>query len=519
MSSISKYIALLYKSREQTPQHQLELIKDINRRGFLKQITQITLFSAFANQCCAVPSEYTSFLPDMGDSDRATLSPTEANFLGRQVIQDISNQGDMLPDYDVLAYLNDIGSVLASYSPLAGQDFNFYIIKEKDINAFALPGGYICVYNGLIYCTLSEAELTGVMAHEISHVVQHHIFRNIANYQREQWKALAGILAGGLMAVANPAAGMLAINSTQGIAMQNMLSFSRDFEREADRIGQKIMYNAGYDPHAMPSFFQRLKDANRFNDNEAYAFLRTHPVTSERLSEAEERANDLTVKMRPDSPSFLLVREKCRIRQIGTDDAFKFYTNALKSKKYTSIDSQYYGVAFAAYTDKKYAVGLNSIAKMSDPAYRDHPASISLKAQLFAATNNFAMSNKIYQIGLDSYPTYKNLWLGRVDLFISSKHYKEAAKSLDDLSQSYPQDSDVWSRIAVLNSDSVLDNKQKYYYALGNQQYLLANYKAALEKYMLAIKVANADSVLNDVISAKISDTEDMIKYQKRYGA
>jgi predicted Zn-dependent protease len=242
-------------------------------------------------------------------------------------------------------------------------------------------------------------------------------------------------------------------------------------------------------------------------------------VTSERLSEAEERANDLTVKMRPDSPSFLLVREKCRIRQIGTDDAFKFYTNALKSKKYTSIDSQYYGVAFAAYTDKKYAVGLNSIAKMSDPAYRDHPASISLKAQLFAATNNFAMSNKIYQIGLDSYPTYKNLWLGRVDLFISSKHYKEAAKSLDDLSQSYPQDSDVWSRIAVLNSDSVLDNKQKYYYALGNQQYLLANYKAALEKYMLAIKVANADSVLNDVISAKISDTEDMIKYQKRYGA
>ena len=96
IKNISKYIELLYKSRLKTPQHQLELIRDIERRGFLKQIVEITIFSAFAKHCCGVPSEYNSFLPDMGDSDRTTLSPTEANFLGKQVVQDIVSQGDML---------------------------------------------------------------------------------------------------------------------------------------------------------------------------------------------------------------------------------------------------------------------------------------------------------------------------------------------------------------------------------------------------------------------------------------
>lgn len=518
MNNLTKYIELLYKSREKTPQHQVELIKDIQRRGFLKQIIDITLFSAFAGTCCAVPTEYNSYLPDMGDTDRTAMTPVEADYLGRQVVLDIASQGDMLSDYDVLAYLNDVGADLVSYSPMAGQNFNFYMIKDKEINAFALPGGYICVYNGLVYCTQSEAELTAVMSHEISHVVQHHIFRNIANYQREQWKGLAGTIAGGLMAIVNPAAGMLAVNSTQGLTMQNMLAFSRDFEREADRVGQRIMYNAGYDPHAMPEFFQRLRDANKFNDNEAYAFLRTHPVTSERLSEAEERASQLSVKMRVDSPSFLLVREKCRIRQISTTDAINFYIQAIKNKKYVSLDAQYYGLAYAYYLEKKYPIGLTTINKVSDPAYKGHPAVISLLAQLYMGTNNFNQADKTYSIGLDNYPTYKNLWLGYVDLFMSAKKYSVASKRLDDLSQSYPGDSDVWSRIAAVNADNILNNDQKYYFALGNLQYILGNYKVALDQYMSAIKGKKADPVMNDVISAKIVDTREKIRLEKIYG-
>ncbi|MBP9742157.1 MAG: M48 family metalloprotease [Burkholderiales bacterium] len=518
MKQLAKYIDLLYKSRHKAPQYQLELIKDISRRGFLRQIFEITMFSAFATTCCAVPSEYNSLLPDMGDADRTAMTPFEANFLGHQVILDIASQGEMLNDYDILTYLNEVGSDLVSYSPMAGEDFNFYIIKDKQINAFALPGGYICVYNGLVYYTHTEAELISVMAHEISHVVQHHIFRNIANYQREQWKSLAGVIAGGLMAIVNPAAGVLAMNSAQGLGIQNMLSFSRDFEREADRVGQKLMYNAGYDPHAMPEFFQRLRDNEKFNDSEAYAFLRTHPVTSERLSEATERANQFNVKMRPDTSSFLLMREKCRVRQIGANEAVNFYDLAIKAKKYTSLDAQYYGLAFAHYLDKKFSNGLNALAKIGNSEYREHPAVISLKAALLTFSGNFSLADKTYSYGLDIYPTYKNLWLGQIDLYIKAKLFKQALQKLENLSNSYPDDSEIWSRLAFINSDTMLNNEQKYYYALGNLQYLIANYKAALEQYTMALKAKKADATLNDVISAKIVDTRNMIKSQARYG-
>jgi predicted Zn-dependent protease len=380
---------LLYLAKKDTPQQQLEIVQDIHRRGFLKDIMQIVLLGAAAHTCCAIPNEYNGVLPDIGDSDRSNLSPREADFLGSQVIHNITNKGSMLEDYDVLAYLNDVGDDLVSYSSLAGQNFNFYLVKDKIINAFALPGGYICLYNGLIYTTTSEAELTSVMAHEIGHVVQHHIFRNISGYKRNQWVSLAGILSGALLATVNPAAGALTIQGSNGLATQNMLSNSRDFEREADRVGQRIMYNAGFDPHAMPEFFKRLKDTTKFNDNEAFEFLRTHPVTSERISEAETRANHLQTKMRSDSISFLLAREKCRVRQLGIIEALKFYEASFKSKKYNRIETAYYGMGFVRFLEGKFTTASMLLNNITEDSIKNHPALISLNAATAVGLYNF----------------------------------------------------------------------------------------------------------------------------------
>lgn len=514
---LKKYITALYNARHSTPQVQKELIVDIQRRGFLKQVIDVTLFGAFASTCCAVPNEYSGNLPDIGDSDRAILSPAEANFLGLQVIQEIGAAGDMLNDYDVLTYLNEIGSNLVSYSPLAGADFNFYIIKDKQINAFALPGGYICVYNGLVFTTKSEAELTSVMSHEIGHVVQHHIFRNIANYNRNQWLALAGILAGGLLAAFNPAAAIVALNGGQGLAIQNMLSFSRDFEREADRVGQGIMYRAGFDPKAMPSFFQQLQDANKFNDSGAYEFLRTHPVTTARISEAENRARNLHVKMRQDSISFLLIREKCRTRQLLPPAAIIFYGQSIASKKYTSLDAQYYGLAYAYFMSQNFALSGASLAKIGTVSFAAHPIVLSLKAQILMAIKNYKAADKVFGDALSNYPTHKALWLGQADLYLGSRQYSLASKKLDYLGHTYPNDVDVWLRQVSLYADTGLNNRQKYFYALGNTFYLNGDYKAALEQYQKAVIVKNGDATLNDVISAKMLDTRGMIKYRAQF--
>ncbi len=516
---ITKYINLLFKSRFQTPQHQRELVEDIARRGFLKQIIDITLFSALASTCCGLPVQYSTVtLPDMGDSDRTNLSPYEANFLGQQIIQDIANQGGMENDFDILAYLNDIGSNIASFSPLAGESFDFYITKEKTINAFALPGGYICFNNGLIYTTQSEAEFISVMAHEIGHVVQHHVFRNISVYNRSQWMSLAGLIAGAVLATINPSVGLVALSSSQGIGIQNMLSNSRDFEREADRVGQNLMYEADYNPNAMPEFFKRMQSSNQFNNNEALAFLQTHPVTSERISEAQNRARQMHVKMRPDSVSFLLIREKCRNYQLGVADVINFYNESLHEKKYINIDAQYFGLANALNLFKKYKESLITLNKISGKDFINHPAVLNLRALTTFHCGDVKKALEIYEMALDSYPNYKALFIGRVDLYINTKNYKSAIPLLNSLTNIYPNDLDIWNRIATVNSDNGLNNKQKYYYALGNVEFIKRDYKSALNQYQKAINIKSEDSFLNNQISAKILESKEIIRLNKKYG-
>ena len=468
---------------------------------------------------CLSYAVLSSFLPDIGDSDRSKLSYIEANYIGKQVIINIQNQKSMVDDYDIIAYLNDLGNNLVSYSSAMGEKFNFYLIKDKDINAFALPGGYICVNNGLIYYTQSEAELTAVLSHEIGHIAQHHIFRNIANIQREQWKTVAGILAGALVAAANPAAGILAITGVQSLSMQDMLSFSRDFEREADRIGQKIMFNAGFDPHAMEGFFQKLYDTNKFNDNEALAFLRSHPVTSERIAEAEQRANQYNAKMRADSNTFYLIREKVRVRQLGVNDAMKFYEQALKFKRYTSLSAQYYGMAFASFSDMKYSDGLKYLSNITDISYNSHPAVISLKAQILSAIGNYKDADAIFSKWLENYPNYKSLWLGKADLLLKQKKYIELSNYLDLLTRTHTDDLDLWQRYLMINSDSILNNQQKYYYALGNQQFLTDNYKQAADSYLSALNVKKNDPLLNDIIHSKLIQAQDLINVVKNFSS
>ncbi|MFN8770283.1 MAG: M48 family metalloprotease [Neisseriaceae bacterium] len=520
-SHFRKFIDLLFKLKSKTPLEKLAIIKNIARCGFLRLIISIMLMGLAINTSYSLTSEYSQFLPDLGDSDRTNLSQQDATFLGQQIIQQIANRGDMLVDYDLNAYLNSLGGELVSFSSLATiQPFKFYAVKGKEINAFALPGGFICIYNGLIYTTDSEAELSGVMAHEIGHIVQHHIFRNISVYNRNQWLALAGVLTGALLAPINPGAAIVAASSGQGLAIQNILSFSRDFEREADRVGQEIMYNAGFDAHAMPAFFGKLNSVNKFNNNDALAFLQTHPVTLERLSEAELRANTLSAKMKPDSKTFLMMREKCRVRQLGIASAINYYQQALKTKRYVDINVIYYGLAFTYLSNDSPSNALLYLNKISDNTISNHPAFYSLKAQAYGKMNNYKASSKVYDQALSIYPDYKGLWIGKVDTEIGAKQYKKAASELHELSIKYPNDTDIWTRIAFIYSDANLNNQQIYLYAVGNQQYILGNLKMALAKYQQAIKVASkkSDDTLNNIIISKIVDTQPRIKANAKYG-
>ena len=494
-----------------TPQEQRDVVADIKRRGFLKQVTNTILFGLTMSTCAHkyIADTIIEDLPDLGDTDRSNLSPQQADMLGKQVVLNIYAQGGMVEDFDCLDYLNRLGNEFVSYSPMAGKDFNFYLVKDKDINAFALPGGYICANNGLIYTTLSEAELAGVVSHEVGHVIQHHIFRNISVHNRAQWTGIAGLVTAAILAPINPAMAMVVAQGGSAAGTQSMLSFSRDYEREADRVGQNLMYKAGFDAHAMPEFFQRMQDRYKFNTNDAYAFLQSHPVTLERLSEAETRANQLPTKMRADSIDFLLTREKCRIRQIELKDALKFYNIAIATKRYVSLESQLYGLALTHYLQKNYEQSIQTLDKISNPKFLINPIVAGLRAKQMIVIGKNDIADRLYEQSLARYPTHKGLWMGQLEFLIMIRAYPKAAYRLDELSLAFPMDLDVWDQYAILYSDAKYNNPIRYHYGLGSEYIVLGHYPHGLEQYRAALKKKPAnkeDDKIQSIISARIPE-------------
>jgi predicted Zn-dependent protease len=237
------------------------------------------------------------------------LSPSTERKLGESIMRDIrrSQAGD--EDLDVIAYLDTLGRRLIDASK-SGQDFEFFLVRDSSLNAFALPGGFIGVHAGLIAAAESESELAGVLAHEIGHVTQRHIARMLGKSRDAGIAQMVGLVLAALAARSNPQAtpGLIALG--QQMAQDQMLSFSRDAEREADRIGFDTLTRAGFDPQGMVSFFGRIQRASRVYESAAPAYLRTHPLTTERMSDMQARIRQERYKQWPDSLGFRLIRAR-----------------------------------------------------------------------------------------------------------------------------------------------------------------------------------------------------------------
>ena len=207
----------------------------------------------------------------------------------------------------------NLGARLTQAPAGARQDFEFFAIRDHTINAFALPGGFIGVHTGLLTASESESEVASVLAHEVAHVTQRHIARMLGQQQQMQLPVLAALAAAILLGRSRPDLASGAAAAASAGAIQTQLSYSRDFEREADRIGFQALEAAGFDVHAMGTFFEKMQRGSRIaDDGSVPGYLRTHPITTERIADAQNRAASLPYKQHPDSPEFQLVRAKLR---------------------------------------------------------------------------------------------------------------------------------------------------------------------------------------------------------------
>ena len=433
----------------------------------MRRLRTLATLACLAALAPGVPAEG---LPDLGEASRSDLPPHMERRIGETIMRDIRlREPAYIDDVEVVAYLNSLGARLSAAMPEAGQSFEFFALRDATLNAFALPGGYIGVHSGLILAAQSESELAGVLSHEIAHVTQKHLARLLGKQnqaQVAQWLAFAVAI---LAARSNSDVSQAAIVSGAAVGVQTMLNYSRDFEREADRIGIQTLERAGFDVRGMASFFERMQKFGRLYENNAPGYLRTHPLTLERISDMENRILQAQYRQVADSTDFQLVRAKLRAGQGDPRDAITDFETQLHERKYLSEASARYGLALAQMRARNYPAVEHELAELRR-LKASSPMIDTLATDARKAQGDLGGALKLYREARIRHPRNKALLYGQIDALLANGQPQAALQTATD-------------ELLLTPSDAALHGLQaKSYAALGKR---LQQHRAQAELYVL----------------------------------
>lgn len=279
-------------------------------------------------------------LPDIGSPADAVLSKSDEARLGQAIMRSIRASGRLVEDPQVTEYINEIGHRVGAHANDGEYSFTFFVVDDPNINAFALPGGYIGVHTGLLEATRNESELAGVLAHEIAHVTQRHIARALHANQRQSILStaimLGAILAGAAGGSSDAMQGAIAV--AQGTAMQQQINFTRSNEYEADRVGIAALAEAGFDPQGMASFFEVISRDTQPHEARIPEFLRTHPVSSARIAEARGRARDYPSVRADNTTDYGIARARLAVARQPTAEAAVAWFERVPYERQTDVE-------------------------------------------------------------------------------------------------------------------------------------------------------------------------------------
>jgi predicted Zn-dependent protease len=451
-------------------------------------------------------------LPDLGEVSRQYFSDQEEQTLGRAIMRDVYADPRYLDDPEIEAYLNQLGYKLVSVSTRNQREFNFFVVDDPSINAFAMPGGNIGVHTGLLLSAQSESELASVVAHEIAHVTQDHIARMVAAQSQSYWPTMAALALALLAARSNPNVASAAIASTQAYSIQNQLNYSRDYEREADRLGYEMLTRANYDPRSMSGFFNRLQRANRFYDTSAPAYLRTHPLTSDRIADMEARSEGAPYQQVADSLDFQLVRARLRAQENSPADAVLAARAALKDRRYSSEAAVRYGLVTALIRARQFREAETDLQKLLS-AKPVHPMIQRLAAHSALAAGNRDLALQRYQAGSEAHPGYRPLQYGRIGALLSAGRSSDALTQVDRQLALYPLDRRLWRLAAQAHAQ--LGHRLLSHRAQAEASALSGNLVAAIEQISLGLKAGDGSFHEMSAAEARRREWQEVEKSQR----
>jgi predicted Zn-dependent protease len=474
-----------------------------------------------------LPAAYaqTPDLPSLGDANDEDLPPAVERRLGEQIMGEVRRDPSYLPDPDAAEYINRLGYQLVAVSPSRSLDFVFFVLRDPMMNAFALPGGFIGVHSGLVLAAQNESELAGVMAHEIGHVTQRHIARMIAK-QKDSALISIGALLLAILASRSGASGsgdltQAAILGGQAAAIQQQLNFSRDAEREADRVGFQILIDAGFDPRGLEGFFARLQSGTRIYEGTAPVYLRTHPLTIERIADMQNRTRDLRVRQRADSLDFQLVRARLRVLQEtanqGWRDALEYFQGQLQNRTTTSETAAYYGAAVAALR-----LNLNDLAVENALAARRRTMAPSamldkiVSEARFAAARTAGERSEALALAREAaarFPLSTVAVANYVELLNRAGEHNQAIAYLREQVAITRNQASYFALLG--RSYAALGKQSLHHQSVAEMYSLLGARVAALQQFELARLANDADYYTMSEIDARIRELQAQIKRER----
>ena len=444
-------------------------------------------------------------LPDLGDVSQTNFSAAQERKLGQTIIRQLRANGAYINDPEVNDYLNELGHRLVAASRDVKQDFEFFGVPDPQVNAFALPGGYVGVHTGLILLTQTESELAAVLAHEITHVTQHHMARALSAQKDSMLMSLAGLALAILAARGGGASSgetaSAAIAATQALTIQNQLNFTRENEYEADRIGFQRLDAAGFDVTAMATFMERMQRAFRFVEGNAPTYLRTHPITYERIAEAQARAQGHPYRQVASSLDFHLVRALLRSYQGDAKDAVAFFDDALAEHKYNNATAAQYGLVASLLREKDYARAKKELAKLEKLA-PEHPMIDAMAGHVMLESGDVDGAIRRFEAGVNRYPNKMQLVYDYPEALLQAGRDADASRFVERQLARFPDDGPLQllaaRAYAAQNKQMLSHRHQGEYYAWQG------NLKGAIDQLEIASKAKDGDFYQASVVDTRL---------------
>lgn len=458
-------------------------------------------FILFINICLAISLSCSPLsakeieLPDMGASSSVTLTPHMEEQIGRDIATQIRNSHQIIDDLELNEYLQNLGFSLVANSDDAYQNFHFFLIGSSQINAFATPGGVIAVYSGLFLSTDTESELASVIGHEIAHVTQRHLARSFEKTSQLSLPLMAGLIAGILLGASGGAGGDVGAAAAIGLSaagQQAQINYTRANEKEADRIGMRYLNLSGYDPTGMPGFFQKLERKNRYVGKNYPEFLRTHPITINRIAEATQRAEQYKRKMVhfKNPLTYRLMKAKLMVLSTSNADrAEKYFAAKIEKSSLESNPENYYGYGLALFRKQDYNKAVEILKKLYHSAPQNTSYTVALaKAYIASDTPHLIKKGlKLFSDALDDKPYNLVLIANYAFALMQNRQIKKSIQVLEN----YNKDNFKHPAIYKLLSTALGKNKElvKAHIAESEYYYLNGMLKSAIEQLDIAKKI------------------------------